>query len=297
MITVAAAAWPIDAPVTLEAACAKARAWVAQAADGGAQLAVFPEYGAMELAALLQPHIRADLHRTLAALQPLWDPYLETFAEAAQAHGLYVLAPSVPALQGDGAFRNEAWLFGPKGGRGVQIKLHMTRFEAEQWGIAPGRALTLFDCGALGRIGVAICYDAEFPLPVRQLATAGADIVLVPSCTEALAGYTRVNVSSRARAIENQIFTVQASTVGAAPDNPAVDLNCGAGGVYGPADRGFPPTGILAQGALDTPGWTFATLDLEALAAVRCDGQVLNARDWSRFPAAPDLPVATVSVL
>ena len=37
----------------------------------------------------------------------------------------------------------------------------MTRFEREEWGVAPGGPLRLFDT-ALGRIGVLICYDASF---------------------------------------------------------------------------------------------------------------------------------------
>jgi hypothetical protein len=45
-------------------------------------------------------------------------------------------------------------------------------------------------------------------------------------------------------------------------------------------DRGFPADGVLAIGALDTAAIVTARLDLDALDAVRADGQVLGHRDW-----------------
>ena len=57
-----------------------------------------------------------------------------------------------------------------------------------------------------------ICYDSEFPLLGRALQD--ADLILVPSCTEALAGYWRVRIGAMARALEMQCVTVMASTVG-----------------------------------------------------------------------------------
>jgi predicted amidohydrolase len=84
---------------------------------------------------------------------------------------------------------NRASFFGPEGPLGVQDKQVMTRFEREQWDVVPGGPLKVFDT-RLGRIGVLICYDAEFPLLGRALMEAGVEILLVPSCTEALSGYS-----------------------------------------------------------------------------------------------------------
>jgi predicted amidohydrolase len=172
---------------------------------------------------------------------------------------------------------NRATLYTPTGARGHQDKQIMTRFEREDWGIAPGGPLRVFDT-ALGRIGILICYDGEFPLLGR--AVAEAELVLVPSATEARAGYSRVRIGAMARALEAQCVTVMASTVGAAPWSPAVDANTGTGGVFGPPDTGFPPTGVIAEGMLDAPGWTLAEVDLGTVAHVRADGVVLNRRHW-----------------
>jgi predicted amidohydrolase len=109
------------------------------------------------------------------------------------------------------------------------------------------RAAQVFDT-ALGRIGVLICYDAEFPLLGRALIEAGVEILLVPSCTEALSGYWRVRIGAMARALEGQCVVVHSPTVGPAPWSPAVDMNTGAAAIYGPPDLGFPETGVLAEG-------------------------------------------------
>lgn len=156
----------------------------------------------------------------------------------------------------------------------------------------PGGPLRVFDT-ALGRIGVLICYDSEFPLLGRALVEAGAEILLVPSCTDTLAGFTRVRVGAMARALEGQCITVHSPTVGLCDFCPAVDENVGAAAIYGPPDRGFPETGILAETALNTPGWAMAEVDLETVRAVRRNGQVLNHAHWpeqaARAAARPRL--------
>jgi predicted amidohydrolase len=155
----------------------------------------------------------------------------------------------------------------------------MTRFERERWGIAAGRGQTVVELDGF-RLGVAICYDAEFPLVVRRLAAAGAGVIAVPSCTDTAAGYHRVRVACQARALENQCYVVQAPTVGAAPWSIAVDDNVGSAGVFAPPDRGLPDDGVVALGVYNQPGWLVAELDLDAIARVRADGQVLGHRDW-----------------
>ena len=155
----------------------------------------------------------------------------------------------------------------------------MTRFEREIWFVDAGAGLPVFDT-PLGRIGVLICYDSEFPLLARRLVEAGAELLLVPSCTDTLAGFTRVRVGAMARALENQCVTVQAPTVGLAPWCPAVDENVGRGAIYGPPDRGFPETCILAETGLNAPGWAVTEVELAAIHAVRREGGVLNHLHW-----------------
>ncbi len=275
---VATAAYQMDFLANWQAYADKLTDWVSRAAGQGAQVLVFPEYGAMELATLAGRATSLDLEASLHAVSDLLVDVDDLHADLARRYGVHILAASAPVFAGGARPVNRARLFAPGGARATQDKQIMTRFERETWDVIPGGPLQLFDT-ALGTLGVLICYDAEFPLLGRALAA--ADVILVPSCTEALAGYTRVRVGARARALENQCVTVMSSTVGAVDWSPAVDENTGRGGVFGPPDTGFPPDGVLAQGTLNQPGWTYATIDLQQIEQVRRDGGVLNAAHWS----------------
>jgi len=290
-VRVAACAYPIEPVGSVAAFARKLDAVVGGA--GGAQLVVVPEYAAMELTSALTPALQADLAGQLDGLQALLPAYREACAGIARRRGVYLLAGSFPERRGD-QYRNVARLYAPSGADVAIDKVQLTRFERERWGVAAGAGPTVVDT-ALGPIGVAICYDSEFPLLVRRLAVAGAQVVLVPSCTDSLAGYWRVRVAGQARALENQCYVVQAPTVGAAPWSPAVDDNHGAAAIYGPPDRGFPDDGVVAIGALDAPGLVVADLDLAAIDRVRVEGQVLGHRDWDR-PGHVDAPVRRISL-
>lgn len=285
-LRVAAAQWPIEPHASLAAWGDKLERWLAAAAAGRAQLAVIPEYAAMELTSVLSQAAQGDLERQLHELQDLLPEVHERCRAAAQRHDLYLLASSLPEAAAT-RFVNRLRLWSPRGAHVTVDKLHMTRFERERWGIVEGAGQHVIDTEH-ARLGVAICYDSEFPLQVRRLAAAGAEVILVPSCTDSLAGYHRVRVACQARALENQCYVIQAPTVGLAPWSLAVDENRGQAGVYGPPDRGFPEDGVVAQGERDRAQWLFAELDLEAVAAVRADGQVLNHRDWATDDAQAD---------
>ncbi|WP_406645639.1 carbon-nitrogen hydrolase family protein [Aliisedimentitalea scapharcae] len=274
---IATAAYPLDWLDSWAHYEDKIATWVADAAGQGADLLVFPEYGAMELSTLAGAKVAGDLEHSIHAVSERMDEAAVLHQKLAMDHGVHILGASAPVIEGQGRPVNRAFLFAPNGKRAHQDKQIMTRFEREHWDIAPGGALTLFETD-LGKIGILICYDSEFPLLGRALSE--ADILLMPSCTEALSGYWRVRIGAMARALENQCVTAMASLVGANSWSEAVDMNTGMGGVFGPPDRGFPETGVLAEGVLNKPGWTYADVDLSKIADVRADGIVLNRTHW-----------------
>ena len=294
-IRIAAAQWLIFAPTDWAALEGTLDRWVADAATQGAELLVFPEYGAMSLTGLFTAAIQQDLAAQLDALQPLHAQWLALHARLARQHGVHILAGSYP-VRDDGGYRNRAHLFEPSGAAGFQDKWTMTRFEREHWGISAGRMLKVFDT-ALGMIGISICYDIEFPMLTRAMVQAGAMLILAPSCTDAAAGYWRVRLGAQARALENQCVVVQSPLVGDARWSAAVDVNVGAAGVYSPPDRGLPDNGVFALGAWNTPQWLFADVDLSLLRRVRNDGQVLNHRDWASQPGLGVLPEVVIERL
>ena len=293
---VAAAQYPIEQLADWSDYAAKLTRWVAEAAEAGAALAVFPEYGAMELASL-EPATMGDLAGSLASVATLVPQVDALHAELAARFGLHILAASLPRRDADGRYRNAARLFAPNGKMGTQDKLVMTRFEREQWLVSAGQdGLTVFET-ALGKIAVLICYDSEFPLLARAAVDAGAEVLLVPSCTDSLHGYWRVRIGAQARALESQCFVVQSPTAGLAEWSPAVDVNRGAAGIYGPPDRGMPEDGVIAVGAEGASQWVLGTINLAKVAELRADGGVLNMRDWRDQPGAGALPAVALASL
>ena len=284
-IKVASAQYPIGQPKTLAEWESKISEWVREGAATGAELLVFPEYAAIEQAAAFGPAVYGDLEATLTKVAELAASRIALHVDLAKKHKVHILAGSGPVLKSAGRFVNAAQLVTPKGAIGEQEKLIMTPFEHD-WGITAGSPVRVFKT-ALATFGIAICYDSEFPLLVHALAGAGADVVLVPSCTERISGYHRVRTGCLARALENTIATVQSPTVGEAPWSPAVDFNSGAAGIYVPSEHGISDDGVLAEGKFNAAQWVTATIDLARLKRVREAGEMRNARDWSLQPGAP----------
>ena len=278
LITIAAAAYPLSQFTRWDDYADKLTSWVIEGAALGADLLVFPEYAALELASLGGPAVSADLEGALletARHRPASDAL--HLALAAQ-HGVHILGGSGPVYTGARPV-NRATLYGPGGIIGHQDKQIMTRFERETWNVTPGNPLQVFTT-PLGRIGIITCYDSEFPLLARALCEQGAEILLAPSCTETLAGFTRVRVGSMARALENQCVVAHAPLVGTADWCVGVELNRGSASIYGPPDAGWPETGILAQTPLDQPGWAVAQISRAQIAQTRADGVVLCFQHW-----------------
>ena len=226
--------------------------WFGDAVANGARFLVFPEYFSMELASLFGQRIYSSLSLQLEAMQTILPDFLALFARLAVENRVYVVAGTFPVAVADGSFRNRSFFFRPDGTREAQDKLQMTRFENERWIVAAGDRVEAFTT-EFGVLGINVCYDSEFPLIARAQVELGATLIVVPSCTDTLAGYFRVQIGARARALENQCYVVHASTVGSAPWSEAVDVNIGAAAVYGPIDLGFPDDGIIAQGELNVP--------------------------------------------
>lgn len=275
---VAVAKYPIQAPADFAAFAERQAAMLGVAAAQGARVAVLPEYLSLELAATFDAGTQADLHASLAAIQRYREDWLALYARLAASLDMYVVAGTFLLAHGDGRYRNRCYVFAPQGAHLWQDKLQLTGFEKSLGVIEGGDALKVFDLDGV-RTGVAVCYDSEFPLPVRAQAEAGARLLLVPSCTDTDAGATRVRVGCLARALENRLFVAQSVTAGEAPWSPALDINTGEAAIFAPMDRGLPADGVVTQTTGDQV-WVIAELDLDALDRSRADAQVANDRDW-----------------
>lgn len=277
-LKVAVAKYTVGAPSDFGQFAARLAQWLAEARAGGAQVAVLPEYLALELGATFDPGIQGDLHASLSAIQAYHGAWLDLFALLARETRLHVVAGTFLLQVGPERYRNRSYAFDPEGGHVWQDKLRLTGFEKATGVIEPGDALKVMELGGV-RAGIAVCYDSEFPLPVRAQCEAGARLLVVPSCTDTEAGATRVRVGCLARALENRCFVAQSVTAGVAPWSPALDVNTGEAALIAPMDVGLPSDGMIVQ-TRGNQRWAMATLDFGALEASRAHAQVSNDRDW-----------------
>jgi predicted amidohydrolase len=96
---------------------------------------------------------------------------------------------------------------------GVYRKTHP--FPTERLGgggwTTPGDETIVVDT-KLGRIGMIICYDGDFPELSRVLAIKGAEIITRPSAL--LRNYEIWEITNRARAYDNHVYVIAANAVG-----------------------------------------------------------------------------------
>jgi len=248
---------------------------VETAADYRSRLVIFPEYFTLQLLTL--GDVKRGLSEQIRALAAQEERFIELVGGLATRHDLYIVAGTIPHIDTVGNVRNVCHVFGPEGRHGLQPKLHMTRFERE-WNVVPGAGLNVFET-SFGRMAVAICYDVEFPELARAAARAGAHILVVPSCTDDRQGFLRVRYCAQARAIENQMYVIQSSTVGSLPMVPAVSLNYGQAAIFTPSDFAFARDGILAEGIPNQETMVVAELNLETIVEGYESGTVLPLRD------------------
>jgi predicted amidohydrolase len=290
---VAVAKYPLDPLPHFDDFAGKQSRWLHEAASAGASIAVLPEYLSLELGAIFSTGVRDDLHASLAAIQTYRAAWLDLYAGLSRETGMRIVAGTFLLETGHGRYRNRADLFSCDGGHVWQDKLQLTGFEKKTGVIEGGDALKVFDFGGV-RAAIAICYDIEFPLPVRAQCEAGAQLLLVPSCTDTAAGASRVRVGCLARALENRCFVAKAVTAGEAAWSPVLDINTGEATLYAPMDVGLPADGILAASGAES-GWSYADIDVVQLNESRAHAQVANDGDW-RGQLAPSLLQAKVDI-
>ena len=130
---------------------------VETAAGYRCRMIVFPEYFTLQLLTL------RDVKRPVAAqvrdLARDASRFVETMSSLAKEHRIYIVAGTIPVMAADDeTLTNECFFFSPSGAHAVQGKMHMTRWEDEEWDVQPHETLKVFDT-AFGKVAILICYD------------------------------------------------------------------------------------------------------------------------------------------
>ena len=174
-------------------------------AQAGADLVVLPE---------LWPQGGFLYRRWADQAEPLDGPTSGAIAESARSIGAYVHAGSIVERDAEGRLYNTSMLLSPDGGLvATYRKIHLFGFsEGEPELMTAGTEVVVANT-AVGRLGLATCYDLRFPEQFRALRDRGAELVVLPAAWPA-ARVEHWSVLARARAIENQVVVVAGNTGG-----------------------------------------------------------------------------------
>lgn len=240
-----------------------------------ADFALFPEFFNAPLMGLGEdPDDSAEAIRVLASYT---QATVEEMARLAIAYNINIITGSVPVIE-EGVLYNVSYLCHRDGRIDSQYKLHITPSEWRYWAMEGGDDLRVFDTD-VGKIGILICYDSEFPELARVLSEEGMQILFVPFWTDTKNGYQRVRYCSQARAIENECYVVIGGSVGNLPNISNVDIQYAQSAVFSPSDFPFPHDCIVAESTPNTEMTLICDLDLSKLRQLRHSGAVRNSFD------------------
>jgi predicted amidohydrolase len=134
----------------------------------------------------------------VSAAEEIPGPSTSRLGEKARKHGMYIVA-GLTEREGQTLY-NTAVLIDRHGKvAGKYRKVYLPREEIEG-GLTPGGACPVFETD-FGKIGMMICWDAEYTDPARAMAIQGAEVLFVP----AAGGYLTL---LKARALENHLYLV-----------------------------------------------------------------------------------------
>jgi formamidase len=207
---------------------------------------------------------------------PIPGPLTDALGEIARSAGVWLVPGSVYERAPDGRIHNTALVISPQGELAATYRKVFTWQPHEA--CAPGESFVTFDVPQLGRIGLAICYDGNFPETFRQLAWLGAEVVLQPTLTTTADRYAEL-VLARANAIANQLYVVNLNAAQPAGLGRSLIVD---------------PEGIVRLQAGEAEELLTDVLDLDAVGRVREHGTAGVSRMWEqilRAGPAVELPM------
>jgi 5-aminopentanamidase len=155
----------------LDANRGRTAAAIVAAAERGARVVVLPEL-------CVSGYCFADASEARRLAEPLDGPTVAAWAQLAAQREVVVVG-GLCEVDEEGALRNSAVVLDAGGLRAVYRKAHL--WDRETLVFTAGDEPPPVVETAVGRIGVMVCYDLEFPEWVRLAALAGADLLCAPA--------------------------------------------------------------------------------------------------------------------
>ncbi|NCC05575.1 MAG: GNAT family N-acetyltransferase [Proteobacteria bacterium] len=222
-------------------------------------------------------HMYEGMHPidAMRRLSEYTEPMRQAMTEMALSYNVNIVTGSVPQIQDDGTLHNVSFLCRRDGTWDSQAKLHITPEEDAHWGFAGGQSLKVFETD-VGKIGILICYDVEFPELARLQTMKGMKMLLVPFWTDTKNGYLRVRRCAQARAIENECFVAISGSVGNIPKVETMGIQYSQSAIFTPSDFPFPHDAIASEVTPGIETTLITDLDLDLLKELRTLGSVRN---------------------
>ncbi len=237
-------------------------------------LILFPEFFNAPLMSRFNQEDPAEAIRSLADYT---EQLRKALLDMAVSYNINIVSGSVPEYR-DNKLYNLCFLCRRDGTWDAQYKLHVTPDEVQYWGLHGGSDLKIFDTD-IGKIGILICFDVEFPELGRYLADQGMNILLVPYWTDTKNAYLRVRRCAQARAIENECYVAMSGSVGNIPKVENMDIQYSQAAIFTPSDFAFPHDAIAAEATPNTEMTLVVDLDLDLLKELRSQGSVRNLQN------------------
>lgn len=247
------------------------------AANYRADFAVFPELITTQLLSFMEARDPATAIRSLTEHT---EDYIRLFRDLSLKYDINIIGGSHVTVE-EGRVFNVAYMFRRDGTIEKQYKVHVTPNEKRWWGVEGGDKIKVFDSDC-GKVAIAVGYDIEFPEMARLQVQSGARILFVPFNTENRQSYLRVRRCAETRAIENQVYTVIAGTVGNLPDVANLDVQYAQSGIFSPIDFPFPWEGVVAESSPNIETIIVGDIDLQLIRRTRRSGTVTQMEDRRR---------------
>lgn len=267
--------WLMRRANNLEAFFDNVEFFVDAVSDYKSDFLLFPE---LFNATLMSEFNKLDSATAIRKLASYTEEIRQKMVQFALEYNINIIAGSMPLVEEDGTLYNVSYLCRRDGTYETQYKIHPTPSEVKDWGMKGGDKLKVFETD-IGKIGILICYDSEFPELSRILADQGMEILFVPSSTDLQSGYQRVRICSQARAIENECYVAVTGSVGHVPRVVNMDLQYSQGAIFSPSDFAFPQNAIIAEGTPNSEMTIIADVDLDLLKELHTQGSVRNLKD------------------
>lgn len=274
VVRVGAVQWQMRPAHSFEELCRQVEYFVDAVAGYKADFVVFPEF---YMGPLMSQFNQENPAQAIRELADYTERMREEMVRLALAYNINIVAGSMP-IYAEQTLYNASYLCRRDGTWDFQYKLHITPDEKAYWGLQGGEQLRVFDTD-VGKVGILVCYDVEFPELPRLLAAQGMSILFVPYWTDTKNAYERVRRCAQARAIENECYVVITGSVGNLPNVENMDIQYSQAAIFTPSDFAFPHDAIAAEATPNTEMTLIADLDLDKLKELRMQGSVRNFQD------------------